>query len=272
MLASTLKEKVTRGQEVVGVMMGLSFWPGYLEICKKEGLDLVVLDLEHGALEAPRVEELCRTARLLDLPLLIRPQSATADLVKRCVDIGAGGVMVPWVETADQLDTLFNALYSPPRGRHGMGGPGIMAVDGVTTADWARIEDNFFVMCQIETPLGVKFAPQVAACDWVDALLVGPYDLACTMGLTDQYLKSPKHLRAIEQVREAAHAHLSCAGMVTGTGEEARAWFDRGFDLILIGDLAGHLAQGLSRNLQAARPVRGAGRRKTTRKGKGGRQ
>lgn len=178
--------------------------------------------------------------------------------------------MVPWVETAEQVGTLFNALYSPPRGRHSMGGPGIMAVAGVTSADWARIEDNLFIMCQIETPLGVKFAPQVAACDWVDALLVGPYDLACTMGLTDQYLKSPKHLRAIEQVREAAHAHLSCAGMVTGTDEEARAWFDRGFDLILIGDLAGHLAQGLSRNLKAARPVRGAGRPKAARKSRGG--
>jgi 2-keto-3-deoxy-L-rhamnonate aldolase RhmA len=255
MLASTLKEKVAGGQEVVGVMMGLSFWPGYLEICKKEGLDLVVLDLEHGALEAPRVEELCRTARLLDLPLLIRPQSCAADLVKRCVDIGAAGLMAPWVESAEQLDSLFNALYSPPRGRHGMGGPGIMAVDGIRSADWARLEDNLFVICQIETPPGLQFAPQVAACDWVDALMVGPYDLACTMGLTDQYLKSPRHLRAIEQVREAAHAHLTCAGMVTGTGEEARAWFDRGFDLILIGDLVGHLAQGLSQNLQTARPA-----------------
>lgn len=269
MLASSLKEKVAGGQEVVGVMMGLSFWPGYLEIGKKEGLDLVVLDLEHGALEAPRVEELCRTARLLDLPLLIRPQSCAADLVKRCVDIGAAGLMAPWVETAEQLDTLFNALYSPPRGRHGMGGPGLSAVDGISAADWARIEDNLFVICQIETPLGLRFAPQVAACDWVDALMVGPYDLACTMGLTDQYLKSPKHLRAIEQVREAAHAHLTCAGMVTGTGEEARAWFDRGFDLILIGDLVGHLAQGLSRNLHTAR---GPVKRKSPVKKRGGKK
>lgn len=255
MLASSLKEKVAAGQETVGVMMGLSFWPGYLEICRKQGLDLVVLDLEHGALEGPRVEELCRTARLLDLPLLIRPQSCTADLVKRCVDIGAAGLMAPWVETAQQLDTLFNALYSPPRGRHGMGGPGIMAVDGISAADWARLEENLFVICQIETPLGLEFAPQIAACEWVDALMVGPYDLACTMGLTDQYLKSPRHLRAIEKVRDAAHAHRCCAGMVTGTGEQARTWFDRGFDLILIGDLVGHLARGLGENLQAARPT-----------------
>lgn len=255
MLASTLKKKVARGRETAGVMMGLSFWPGYLEICKREGLDLVVLDLEHGALDPHRVEELCRTARLLELPLLIRPQSCDADQVKRCVDIGAAGVMIPWVETAAQLEVLFNALYSPPKGRHGMGGPGIMAVDGVRAKDWARIEDNLFVICQIETPLGVQFAPQVAACGWVDCLMLGPYDLACNLGLTDQYLKSPKHLRAIDQVRDAAQGRRSCAGMVVGTGEEARAWFDRGFDMILIGDLVGHLAQGLGRNLKAARPA-----------------
>ncbi len=254
MLASTLKEKVAQGKEVVGVMMTLEFWPGYLEICKKQGVDLVVVDMEHGGVELPRVEELCRTARLLGLPLLIRPQSCSADPIKRCIDIGAGGLMIPWVETEEQLETLYNAIYSPPRGRHGMGGPGLLAVDGITTRDWARIEDNLFIMCQIETPKGVKFAPQVAARDWVDALLVGPYDLACTLGLTDQYMQAGEHRRAIEKVRDAAHAHLTCAGMVTGTGEEAREWFDLGFDLILIGDLTTHLSQGLARNLKAARP------------------
>lgn len=253
MLASTLKEKVAQGREVIGVMMTFEFWPGHLEICQKQGVDLVVVDLEHGGVELPRVEELCRTARLLDLPLLIRPQSCSIDLIKRCIDIGAGGLMIPWVETREQLEILYNAIYSPPRGRHGMGGPSIFAVDGVTTRDWARIEDNLFIMCQIETPRGVRFAPQVASREWVDALLVGPYDLACTLGLTDQFMKAEEHLRAIERVRDAAHAHRTCAGMVTGTGEEARAWFDRGFDLILIGDLTTHLVQGLERNLEAAR-------------------
>jgi 2-keto-3-deoxy-L-rhamnonate aldolase RhmA len=237
------------------MMMTFEFWPGYLEIGQRQGLDFVVVDLEHGGVELPRVEELCRTARLLDLPLLIRPQSCSADLIKRAIDIGGGGLMVPWMETQEQLDILHAAAFCPPRGRHGMGGPSLLSVPGVTSQDWARLEDNLFVMCQIETHRGLEFAPRVAAEEWVDALMVGPYDLAHNLGVVDQYLKAEVHLRAIDQVRDAAHAHRTWAGMVVGTGEQAREWFDRGFDLIILGAEITHFTQGLARNLAAARPA-----------------
>lgn len=255
MLASSLKEKLRDNQEPVGVFMSFDFWPGYLEICRKQGVDFVVLDMEHGQVDLPRAEEICRTARLLDLPLLIRPQSCSMDTIKRSLDLGAGGLMIPWMETQEQLDILHAAAFCPPRGRHGMGGPGIMAVDGTTSQDWERLEENLFIMCQIESPLGLQFAPTVAAQDWIDALMLGPYDLAHNMGLIDQYL-SEEHVRAIEQVRDAAHAGGCRAGMVTGTGEDARNWFDRGFDMIIVGGVITHFSQGLERNLGSARPGR----------------
>ena len=258
MLSSSIKEKLNQGREVLGVIMTFDFWPGYLEICQQQGVDFMVVDMEHGQVDLPRVEELCRTARLLDLPLLIRPQSCSADLIKRSIDLGAGGLMIPWMETQEQLDILFDAAFCPPRGRHGMGGPSILAVDGVTSRDWARIEDNLFIMCQIESPQGLDFAPCIAAQEWVDALMLGPYDLAHNMGLVDRYLEAEEHLCAIEQVRDAAHAHDKWAGMVVGTGEQARAWIDRGFEMILMGGVLAHFLQGLKRNLSAARQPSGA--------------
>jgi 4-hydroxy-2-oxoheptanedioate aldolase len=254
MLAGSLKEKLRQGRESVGLMMTFDFWPGYLELVRKKGVDFAILDMEHGQVDLSRAEELCRTARLLDLPLLIRPPSCTAGPIKRSLDLGAGGLMVPWVETQAQLDELHDAAFCPPRGRHGMGGPAILAVDGTTSRDWARLEENLFIMCQIETPLGLEFAPTAASQDWVDALMLGPYDLAHTMGLVDQYLQAEAHLRAIAQVRDAAHAGGKWAGMVTGTGEDARRWFDQGFDLVIIGAVITHFVQGLERNLAAARP------------------
>ena len=159
MLASLLKEKLRRGQRALGVMMTFDFWPGYLEICQREGVDFVVLDMEHGQVDRSRGEELCRTARLLDLPLVVRPPACAMQPVKQALDMGAGGLMVPWVETQEQLDTLRAAAFCPPRGRHGMGGPAIMAAGGTSAADWRRLEDSQFLMCQIETPLGLTFAP-----------------------------------------------------------------------------------------------------------------
>lgn len=254
MLASTLKEKLRARREPVGLFMTFDFWPGYLEICLKRGIDFAILDMEHGQVDLSRAEEICRTARLLDLPLLIRPQSCSLDLIKRSLDLGAGGLVIPWVERREQLEILHDAAFCPPRGRHGMGGPGILAVEGTSSADWALIEENLFIVCQVETPLGLRFASEIAAQDWIDALMPGPYDLAHNMGLIDQYLQAEEHLRAIEQVRDAARAGGKWAGMVTGTGADARAWFDRGFDMIVIGALLTHFVQGLERNLADARP------------------
>jgi len=253
MLAGSLKEKLRQGRETVGLLMSFDFWPGYLEICKKQGVDFVVLDMEHGQVDLPRAEEICRTGRLLDLPLLIRPQSCTADHIKRSLDLGGGGLMVPWMETQGQLDILHDAAFCPPRGRHGMGGPGVMAVDGTGSEDWALLEDNLFIMCQIETPLGLEFAPTIAAQDWVDCLMLGPYDLAHNMGLVDQFLTSEEHINAIQQVRDAARSGDKWSGMVTGTGADARSWFDRGFNMVIIGAVITQFIQGLGNNLNDAR-------------------
>jgi 2-keto-3-deoxy-L-rhamnonate aldolase RhmA len=255
MLASSLKGKLQRGDQALGMLMTLDFWPGYLEICQREGIDFVVLDLEHGQVDRSQGEQLCRTARLLDLPLLVRPPSCAMEPIKQALDMGAGGLMVPWVETQEQLDTLRAAAFCPPRGRHGMGGPAIMAVSGTSAADWRRLEDSQFLMCQIETPLGLEFAATAASQSWLDALMVGPYDLAHTMGLVDQYLQAPAHLEAIQRVCAAAHVGQRWAGMVTGTGEDARRWFDAGFDLVIIGAVVSHFTQGLQRNVAAARAI-----------------
>ena len=254
MLSSSLKEKLRNNQEVIGVMMTFDFWPGYLEICQKQGVDFFMLDMEHGQVELPRVEELCRTARLLDIPMLIRPQSCNEDLIKRAIDIGGGGLIIPWMESQEQLDILYKSAFCPPRGRHGMGGPMIFSGDGVTSKDWKKLEDDLFITCQIETPKGLDFAPEVAAQDWIDALMLGPYDLAHNMGLVDQFLKAEEHIHAIERVGEAAHAHGKWACMVCGTGEDARKWFDKGFEMIIMGTIATHFIQSISNNLAKARP------------------
>jgi 2-keto-3-deoxy-L-rhamnonate aldolase RhmA len=73
------------------------------------------------------------------------------------------------------------------------------------------------------------------------------------MGLVDQYLQAPAHLDAIQQVCAAAHAGGRWAGMVTGTGEDARRWFEAGFDLVIVGAVISHFTQGLQRNVAAAR-------------------
>jgi 2-keto-3-deoxy-L-rhamnonate aldolase RhmA len=106
MLASSLKQKIREGKRPLGMLMTYDFWPGYLEIAQRGGLDFVVVDMEHGQANPSRIEELCRTGRLLDLPTLVRPALCQFEPIRRALDLGAGGLMLPWVETQEQLDAL----------------------------------------------------------------------------------------------------------------------------------------------------------------------
>jgi 2-keto-3-deoxy-L-rhamnonate aldolase RhmA len=249
MLAGKLKAKLKNNGRPVGMIMTFDFWPGYIELAKKYGLDFIVIDMEHGQIDLSQAVELCRIGRLTEMPTLIRPALCEFDRVRRSLEIGAAGLMLPWVERQEQLDVLKEAAFSPPKGRHGMGGPAIWAVDGVGSNDWKMIEDNTFIMCQVETPAGVEFTPTIASQEWIDAVMLGPYDLALNMGLVDSYMKDPRHIKAIESVRDKAHGCGKPAGMVVGTGADARYWFDNGFDIIILGEASGHFRKGLADNL-----------------------
>ena len=95
MLASSLKERVRSGKLTYGPMLTYDFWPGYLEVFKAEGMHYAVLDLEHGAATLKEVEELCCAGRMLDFPLLIRPEGSIFHLVRKYLDMGAAGFLLP---------------------------------------------------------------------------------------------------------------------------------------------------------------------------------
>ena len=253
MLAGSLKTKLKNNEKPIGMIMTFDLWPGYIELAKKSGLDFIVIDMEHGQIDLSQAVELCRIGRMIDFPTLIRPALCEFDRVRRSLEIGAAGLMLPWVEKQEQLDIIKEAAFCPPKGRHGMGGPAILAVDGVGSKDWKMIEDNTFIMCQVETPAGVDFTPVIASQDWVDTVMLGPYDLALNMGLIDSYMKDPKHIKAIERVRDLAHGCGKPAGMVVGSGADARYWFDNGFDIIIIGEITTHFKKGLADNIAQLR-------------------
>src|SRR5262245_47861219 len=101
MLASDFKKKLSQGQRMLGTMMTFDFWPGYLEAFKKMGLDFVLIDCEHGAATMREVEELCRTARLVGLTAILRPEAADFPIIRKYADMGSAGFLIPWVESQE---------------------------------------------------------------------------------------------------------------------------------------------------------------------------
>jgi 2-keto-3-deoxy-L-rhamnonate aldolase RhmA len=235
LFATHLKQRVRNRELTVGVLLTFDFWSGYLEIFKAEGIDYAVLDLEHGACNLRTAEELCRTARLLDFPLLVRPEASVHHMVKKYMDIGAAGLMMPWAETQQQIDAMRDAVFTPPRGRRGPGGPSTFANRSLDRAGWDEVESSFFLMFQVESQAGMVNVRTFAQADWIDATMLGPYDLSLNLSRWGQ-VDHPDVVEAIRQVRLDSESAGKPCGMVPGTPEQARFWINEGFRLLLLPD------------------------------------
>jgi len=232
MFASSLKAKVRQNQVTLGSLLTVDFWPGYLEIFKSEGLDFVILDMEHSAASLHEAEELCRTARLLELPLLIRPEFTLYHVLRKYLDMGPAGFMVPWTERQEQIEALRDAVFLPPKGKRGPGGPSLLANRSLDREGWDEIESAFFLMPQFESPAGIRNMEALISHDWIDATMLGPYDLSLNLGRWGQ-TDHPDVVQAIDQVRTESLKFGKPCGMVIGTVEQAKFWIDRGFHLFI---------------------------------------
>jgi len=242
MLASSLKAKVRQNQMTLGSLLTMDFWPGYLEIFKSEGVDFVILDMEHGAASLRQAEELCRTARLLELPLLVRPEFTLYHVLRKYLDMGPAGFMLPWTERQEQIEALRDAAFLPPKGKRGPGGPSILANRSLDRDGWNEIESALFLMPQIETPAGINNIGSLVSHDWIDATMLGPYDLSMNLGRSGQ-TEHPEVVAAIDEVRTKSAKLGKPCGMVIGTVEQAKFWVDRGFHFFICSEVSAMVRQ-----------------------------
>ena len=178
-----LKEKLASDEPVIGLMATDVAWPLLVETCRKGGLDYLVIDCEHGNFSDELVSQICQVGRLADFPVLVRTISCEPTVVRRKVDLGPCGILLPSVESTDALDEVQKAVWMPPRGRRRPGGLGNYWMKDFHYDTWkTEFEDHFVVIPQIESQAGVEAAPALARHALVTALGLGPYDLSADLG------------------------------------------------------------------------------------------
>lgn len=201
--AARLTERIRNEQLTTGVLITDHLWPRLIEICKLAGLDYAIVDCEHGPHDATTIAEACAVGRMLDFPVLIRPISYEYDQVRRAIDMGPCGLMIPSVETPAQLDIVRDAVLLPPRGRRRPGGWGNHWLNNVQYETWkTEFEQHLVILPQIETRTGLANVEAIAAHELVTAIAVGPYDLSAELGCcwnpADERLQT-----ALAQIRAA---------------------------------------------------------------------
>lgn len=198
-----LKSKLAQGELTIGSWITLGH-PAIAEIMAAAGFDWLVLDMEHSVLELSEVQTLIQVLDGQQCPAIVRLTSNHPDQIKRVMDAGATGVMVPMVKSAADARAAVQAVYYPPRGQRGVGLARAQGYGARFQQYRGWLENNAVIVVMIEHVDAVKAIDEILAVDGIDAYIIGPYDLSGSMGRPGE-LDHPDVQSAIAQVLEAGH-------------------------------------------------------------------
>jgi 4-hydroxy-2-oxoheptanedioate aldolase len=240
--------KLREGKSIVGMMVRVTKDPAVAWMAYHAGLGYIMLDLEHGQYTMETVDNIFNVGRALGLGCFVRVPELSRGYVSRIMDAGATGVMVPMLETAEEARRLVAWSKYAPLGSRGFGGVGghtsyaVIAPDA-TASFMARTNDETLAIAQIETRRAVEEIDAIATTPGIDALLIGPNDLAISLGCAGDLLGDVLD-KAIGKVAAAAIKHGKIFGLHAPDALLER-WIPRGCTLIMSSLDAGILAAGM---------------------------
>lgn len=242
-MKNRFKELLAAGQTAVGTIVQLPSAP-VVEILAQAGFDWLLIDTEHGPIDVEKLQAMIRATGQTAVTPTVRVTSNLDWLAKRALDVGALGVMVPGVNTAEDALAAVRAVRYPPQGNRGFG-PTFAALRwGIDGADYTRrANDEVMAIVQIEHVDAVARIDEILAVPGIDLALIGPYDLSGSMGLLGQ-LEHPEVQAAIDRVLKAAKRLNVPVGIFGVSAERMNQYIEQGFRAILVGVDVGFLAAG----------------------------
>ncbi len=248
-----LRARLAAGEPTVGTFVGTAS-PIAAEVCAAAGVDWIVLDLEHGAGGEEQVRHVVPATGAYGVPTVVRVESAARIRLGRVLDLGAAGVMLPRMESAEEVREAVRHLRYPPRGDRGVATYNRSCRFGLDPGALDRADDEVLAVVQVESPSAVDEVERIAALDGVDVLFVGPRDLSHALGVPGDWT-APAYVAAVERVRSAATAHGKACGLLVPDGATVAERWTEGWAFVAVGSDSTLLAGALSAELaQARRP------------------
>lgn len=193
-----IRERLGNGGHTIGSWMQIPH-PSIAEIMGQAGYDWIAVDMEHGAIGVQQLPDLFRALELGGTLPLARIAEGSPKDCKQALDAGAGGIIVPMIESAEQMIAVRDACRWPPAGTRGVGFSRANLFGKHFDPYGAEAQAPLLV-AMIENRRAVENLEQILAVDGLDAILIGPYDLSASMGLTAQF-DSPGFKAVMDRIR-----------------------------------------------------------------------
>jgi 4-hydroxy-2-oxoheptanedioate aldolase len=236
-----LRKKLNAGELVTGTVL-YSWSPNVVDAAGYAGLDFIRLDLEHTYSLYTSMEHVMRACYIADVVPIVRVDKENVYLVRKVLEIGAGGVLVPDVESADKVEEIVAETKFPPVGKRGYSGNIMAAGFGARAGkDWVEYSNaEPMVGVMIENVHAMECLEEILAVEGLDFVHFGPSDYSMSLGLGKPDWNHPDVMDAIQKTIEAARnvgKHI-----VLGVGqdrEKIRVYREMGIDMLeLANDLA----------------------------------
>jgi len=245
-------QKIAAGRHLVGT--GISFFDATVTEALTNVMDFVWIDTEHTALTLESVQSHIMATRGSETVPIVRVADNSAVLIKPVLDIGAAGVIVPLVKTADDVRRAVAACRYPPEGIRGYGPRRPTRYGTFSGPEYCRhANETVLTIVQIEQTEALTNLRDILAVPKLTSIVVGPNDLAAALGFPGQ----PRHtevLQTIEHIIQEAHrAHIPVGIATGGEPEIIVEWFEKGMQWICVAGDYSYLLRGAQQYVQAVR-------------------
>jgi len=235
MMHSDVKRKLGVGEPTLGswIMIGHQ---ASAEILAGAGFDWIVVDMEHTSIGYETLPLLLGAIRSRGTEAFVRVEANDPTVIKRVLDCGAGGIIVPLVNSAAEAASAVRAARYPPDGERGISLGRASEYGGNFEDYFGSVNEEIVVMTQVEHHRAVDAIDDILAVEGLDAVFLGPYDLSGSMGIAGQ-LDHPRMRAARRRVLEAGRAAGKPVGIhaVNPDGASVRILLEEGFSVIACG-------------------------------------
>ena len=242
----SIRQRVLKGELMAGTFLNLGS-SLTAEMAGQAGFDWVLVDLEHGG--GGRQELLLQLQALESTPAATLVRIAWNDpvLFKRVLDLGADGIMVPYVQSAEEARKAAAAMRFPPAGVRGVAAMNRACAFGPGFDDYFKAANSeLLTIVQIETGATIERVDEIAAVEGVDVLFIGPLDLSVSLGVPKQF-DHPTVRAAYAKVVNAARRAGKIPGLILSKEDEIERAVSDGFSFLCVGSDGALVTTGMRR-------------------------
>jgi 4-hydroxy-2-oxoheptanedioate aldolase len=230
---NAFKRALAAGQLQIGLWCSLAS-PIAAEIVADSGFDWLLIDSEHSPNEIPDLLAALQAVGRGTASPVVRPPWNDQVMIKRVLDIGAQTLLLPYVQNPDEARRAVAASRYPPAGIRGVTASGRAARYGRVKDYLKRADSEICVIAQVETRSALYELEAIAAVEGIDAIFIGPSDLAASLG----HVGHPQH-EDVQAALEDAVRRLTAigvpAGILTPSEDEARRYIEWGYRFVAVG-------------------------------------